>query len=139
MATVPVAGLTIFAVYFVAAQAIERLLEPVASFFDQTPADDLNSATANAQDKVDKAHLIASASGSSPSAIADANGEASTALETAAVEKAKKSASQADRTIVFWALARAVGVAASAFLKLYLLTTVGIASPGRVLDVIATG
>jgi hypothetical protein len=138
-ATAPVAGLTIFAVYFVAAQAIERLLEPVASFFGQTPADDLDSATATAQSKVDEAHVVASASGSSSDQKREANDAATAALKEAATKKAKKASSQADRAIAFWALASAVGIAASAFLKLYLLTTVGVASPGRILDVIATG
>jgi hypothetical protein len=137
--TAPVGGLTIFAVYFVAAQAIERLLEPVASLLGQGAKDNLVSATVDAQSKVNTAHVLSAAPGTTADAVKLANQAAQNALNTAANAKGKADQVQANRTVFFWALASAVGVVASAVLKLYLLTTVGVASPGRVLDVIATG
>jgi hypothetical protein len=136
--SVPVAGLTIFAVFFVAAQGIERLLEPIASFLGNTTRDALTQATAKAQTKVDSAHAVA-ANGPTDRAFVAASSEAQTALDAAAAAKAKHQTSQANRTVAFWAVASSVGIVAAALLKLYLLTVVGVAEPGRVLDVIATG
>ena len=62
-----------------------------------------------------------------------------TALDDAATLKAVAATSKSNRKIIFWAIASAVGVLASASLKLYLLRTVGIATPNRPLEVLATG
>jgi hypothetical protein len=83
----PVEGLTIFAVFFVAAAGIERFLEPVAS-------------------------IITAVAGTSVSDLTKT---------------------------LFWGFATCIGIVASASLELYLLRQVGIASPPRELDVLATG
>ncbi len=46
--------------------------------------------------------------------------------------------SRLNRKVVFWALATLVGIVAAANMKLYLLTTVRIASPSRVMEILAT-
>jgi FtsH-binding integral membrane protein len=97
----PTPGLTILAVLFVGALAIERLLEPIAPYLQQL-------------------------------------------LERRATRKASSTATapksaQANMAILLWAIASSVGIVAAAVMKVYLLKAVGIASPGRVLDVIATG
>lgn len=134
----PVAGVTIFAVFFVAAQGVERLLEPIASLLQNDSRDGLAAAAADAQTKVDRAQALA-VRGSADPAFMAASAAAQAALDEAAARKAAHQRSQANRTVAFWAIASSVSIVAAAVLKLYLLTTVGVASPGRVLDVIATG
>ena len=134
----PAAGLTIFAVFFVAAQGLERLLEPLASLLKADTREALNAAKADAQAQVDSAQAAAGNGGADPAFVAAA-AAAQTALDAAATAKAKHQSSQANRTVAFWAIASAGGIVSAAILKLYLLTVVGVASPGRVMDVIATG
>ncbi|HEV7721846.1 MAG TPA: hypothetical protein VGO60_11200 [Iamia sp.] len=104
----PVEGLTIFAVFFVAAAGIERLLEPLAA--------------------------LVTAFGGSREAKVEAAEDAvkkQVAAFWALVSSLMK--------VLFWAFATSIGIVASASLELYLLRQVGIASPPRELDVLATG
>ena len=135
--TTPVAGLTIFAVFFVGAQAIERLLEPFANYFDPQTAAALSDAAGKADDAA-RQTLGAKRAGDVTTVIAMIQ-PLQQALNDAAQKKAHAARSKANRKIVFWAIASAVGVLASAALKLYLLRTVGIATPNRPLEVLATG
>jgi hypothetical protein len=123
-------GLTIFAVFYVAAQAIERLLEPFSGVLlpkDEAKAD-AAEATSNAKKKVQDA---ATDSG--------ANSAATEALATAAQKQAKLGALEAHRTILFWVLATVLATAVSAGMKLYFLQRVGIANSSRWWEVLATG
>ncbi len=131
-APTPVDGLTIFAVFFVAAAAIERLLEPVAGAILDKKA---------AQDEAKKA--VEDAGKKTVAALADADPNAHQEADAAVKTAAEKAATVEDityvRTVVFWALATIVAMAASALLKLYFLRTVGIASGTRTIEVLATG
>jgi hypothetical protein len=95
-------------------------------------------ATARAQRKVDLAHFIA-LQGTEDGLASDSKKDAQDALDFAAQAKVKHQTKKASRTLLLWAVASSIGIVAAAILKLYLLTTVGVAAPGRVLDVIATG
>jgi hypothetical protein len=135
--TTPVAGLTIFAVFFVAAQAIERLLEPFAIWLDPKAGESLDAAAGTAKETAAKtmaAHLAGDAA-----LTAALKAQTQQALDLAAEWKARAATSKANRRIVFWSIASAVGVLASASMKLYLLRTVGIATPSRPLELLATG
>jgi hypothetical protein len=142
----PVAGLTIFAVFFVAAQAIERLLEPLASFWDPKTDQAAKQASTTASQKADKAVTaeaaviaVHPASTGAGAAAREAREAANAALIKAAQSKARASSSYENRKVYFWAAACSIGVLASSTLKLYFLTTVGVASPPRPLEVLATG
>jgi hypothetical protein len=132
----PAAGLTIFAVFFVAAQAIERLLEPLASLWDPKTEEKAKQASTKASDDSEVAVKAIAAHDSGASAKKE---QANKALVEAAQAKAEASSSHENRKIYFWAAACSVGLLASSSLKLYFLTTVGIASPPRTLEILATG
>jgi hypothetical protein len=141
--TVP-QGLTIFAIFFVAAQGIERLLEPVSLLF--TDADD---ALKTAEGEVEKAKKAATAEqaeniekklASSTAKVTEAKKlDLQVKLDAAATAVAKLKKSKNNRKVIFWALASSVAILASASMELYLLRTVGISSAPRYLEVLATG
>jgi hypothetical protein len=133
----PVAGLTIFAVFFVAAQAIERLLEPIASLLDPKAGDALAAASGKASEAAAAAN--AKLHSGDAEAVAAAITTTQDKLNEAADKKAKAATSKANRKIGFWAVASAVAVLAASGMKLYFLRTVGIATPNRALEVLATG
>jgi hypothetical protein len=60
-------------------------------------------------------------------------------LKLAANTKAQKDRRHGNRAVVFWAIATAIGILASASLKLYLLSRIGLAAPPRALEILATG
>lgn len=132
---VPPDGLTIFAGLYVAAQAIERLIEPLSKVvLRKEPAE---GEAADKKDAARKAVLGALQSDADPTEAA-----------MAAIQEKLNLAAKADaavkriyrfRVVVFWLLASVVGVFASAVMKLYLLNRVGIANPSRVWEVLATG
>jgi hypothetical protein len=124
----PVDGLTIFAVFFVAAEAIERLLEPFASWIDPKMNDEVEMAKAEAENTFSD-YLARS---TDISAV-------TSKMNEAAQKKVRALKSRANRKIVFWAVATAIATVAAAGLKLYFLQTVGIARTPRALDIIATG
>jgi len=130
----PVEGLTILAVFFVGALAIERLLEPIAGVLlpkADKEAKAKNTASAASQ-KVDAATIA----GPGADKIIE---EAGAALQTAAAAKAELSDWVWARTILYWALASSIGIYVSAAMKLYLLRTVGIGDASRWQEVLATG
>ena len=131
----PVEGLTILAVFFVGALAIERLLEPIAGVLlpkAEKEAKAKNTASAASQ-KVDAATIA----GPGADKIIE---EAGDALQTAAAAaKAELSDWVWARTILYWALASSIGIYVSAAMKLYLLRTVGIGDASRWQEVLATG
>jgi hypothetical protein len=119
-------------VFFVAAAAVERLLEPVAgAILDKKAAqDDAKKTIEDAGNKLVAA--MATPDRSNDPAAAEA-------LEQAAAKAATVEDVTYVRTVVFWVLATVVAMAASAFLKLYFLRTVGITSGTRTIEVLATG
>jgi hypothetical protein len=119
-------GLTIFAVFFVAAAAIERLLEPISGLLPDKA--DLKQEADDQKAKAGKA-LTQNAT----------KEDAEKALATAAEKQAHAKDWVFGQTIGFWALATILGIIASALLRLYLPYVVGIASGGRAIQILATG
>jgi hypothetical protein len=134
-------GLTIFAVFFVMAQGIERLLEPVSMWLAPSGKPELKEQ----EEKVEKAKTEA----------ADAQHESLVTGDTTALTQKKEAlqnqldaaASKADtveqwrldRKVIFWAVASGVAVVVSAAMNVYLLRTVGISSAPRWMEILATG
>lgn len=142
----PVEGLTIFAVFFVAASGLERLLEPFSVLWGkskdsaQAALKEAVSAAADYKAAV-KAWSEADTAGK-PAAktAADAASDAVDAkLADAAKEQANASRVSGRAAVGVWAMATVLGILASASLKLYLLKQVGIADPPRDLEILATG
>lgn len=121
----PVDGLTIFAVFFVAAAAVERFLEPISGLLPDKA--DLKK---EAEDQKAKAGTAYSQG---------QNDQAKDELQKAAQKQANAKDWVFGETIGFWALATILGIIASAVLKLYLPHVVGIASGGRAIQILATG
>lgn len=133
--TAPVAGLTIFAVFYVAAQALERLLEPISSLLNPLRVSESEATGADKAVK-DAAEAVTNDRTVSQDATKKSIISAQSALDTAAK---KRATSRANRTVAFWGIASALGVLSAASLKLYLLNRVGIGNPPRYLDILATG
>ena len=119
-------GAGAFALFYVAAQAEERLIEPFTQFI--LPTDATKDAAAEAKG-------TATTTGDKAEALAKA--------KEAADGKAELSRRNRERTILFWALASVIGIAASIWLGLYffaaVLTAEAAATVPRWVDVIATG
>ena len=117
-ATVAAAGLNMFALFYVVAQAIERLLEPISNFvYSAVPA-------TNQRDQKVAAFLSAPQESTAKQAA-----DAQAALDTV----------RANRAVIFWAIATIISMGASAWFKLYFLHLIGITSVGRVPELLATG
>ena len=109
---------TIFAFLYIAAQAIERLLEPISSRILPTAEEIKNRDITQAKFENSKKEK---------DGIEAANAKAALAIK------------RANRTVVFWAIATCCGLIASSGLKLYLLTTIGAASVPRAAEILVTG
>lgn len=136
-------GLTIFAIFFVAAQGIERLLEPIASLFTSAE-DDLKAAEKQVEDAkkaagAEQIQNLRNMLGGQPTTEDAKKVELQHELDGAATKVAALRRSKNDRKVVFWALASSVAIVASASMQLYLLRTVGISSAPRYHEVLATG
>ncbi len=131
----PVAGLTIFAVFFVGALAIERILEPIASSLDITPIKDA------AVEEVSSAKTeMKSLEGTVKDEIPRKQESAKERAETAVVAVQKVSDWTFYRTVIFWSVATVIAMWAAAAFHLYFLRTVGIDSgTDRSLEILATG
>jgi hypothetical protein len=144
----PVEGLTIFAVFFVAAQALERLLEPLTRYYGYGEKASFSDKFDAAKQAVESAFAAYAAlaketdSAKQPSLKSAFDAEkahADTALAEAAKAKAADAKVTGNKAIAFWAFACALGVLASSGLKLYFLKQVGVALPPRTLELLATG
>lgn len=130
----PVDGMTIFSVFFVAALAIERLLEPLSGWLVPTDA-----AKQKATESLDKARVaIATVQGQSKP-TAEVVSEAQHSLEVATQHLADLAEKRWQRGVWMWTIASVVGMVAAALLKLYFLNTVGIAEASRWQEILATG
>lgn len=138
------AGLTIFAAFFVAAQGIERLLEPISDYLFPTEPD-VATSLKDAEAAVDHAFAAYNDAARAGAQQADTqrlealNKTAEEKLKLAANTKAQKDRRHGNRAVVFWAIATSIGILASASLKLYLLSRIGLAAPPRALEILATG
>jgi hypothetical protein len=130
-------GMTIFAVFFVGATAIERLLEPFSSAL--LPQEQTKKAAADKKKEAQKAtETVADALASAPDASPDME-EVKQKLDKAAAADQVVADRDWYRKVLFWGIASVVSVAASASLKLYFLGTVGIARASRWEEILATG
>jgi hypothetical protein len=128
----PVQGLTIFAVFFVASAAIERLLEPLLhALFDTA------SVQATARTRLQAAGKIVQTLPAVPTVQESDTAEA--AIQTAAEGAAAVEWVNLQRTVFFWVLATVIAMLASASLRLYFLHTVGISAGPRWVEILATG
>jgi hypothetical protein len=146
-------GLTIFALFFTAAFAIERLLEPISKLLlpKAGAADDLararkEAAKAGHEFREAKAKELQLRSSQHHDALAQVEKEAAQARATAQDRLNEAAAAVAvwedrinARTVMFWAVATGVAIFASAALHLYFLRTIGATSADRWLEVLATG
>jgi hypothetical protein len=128
----PAAGLTVFAVFFVAAAAIERLLEPIAALMPNTTEQKTIAKTAVVAAGNKTASVAAS---TTPAALTAAQ----TALNDAANEVDGANWSTYWKTVSLWAIATVIAMLGSAFLKLYFLHAVGIAAGPRPVEILSTG
>ena len=128
----PVDGMTIFAVFFVAATAIERLLEPFASAL--LPKDD-KVEDATKKEKVAREVCRDAADPAKPTDVKKANAK----VQAAADSKQAVADREWKRKVAFWFIATLIAIFSAAALKLYFLGTVGIASANRWEEILATG
>jgi hypothetical protein len=137
----PVEGLTIFGVFFVGAQAIERFLEPLTKLWGSGADDDFITKLQSAKETYAAAIKAweASPTGDAAKAASKLSTDAATALQAAADAKAGAATVKGNRAVIFWGIATSVAVLTSAGLKLYFLRVVGIADAPRVWEVLATG
>jgi hypothetical protein len=105
-----VEGVTVFALFYVWAQALERLLEPIASIGP--------FATGPKKQERDVALAEASRAPDTPTQTEK--------LDAAAELQAKIEQWRANRAIVFWAVASIIALVVAARLKLYFLVAVGV-------------
>lgn len=133
--------------FFVAASAIERLIEPFTLFYGQGTKADLEAKAAKAKAAVEAAYVAQAAYLSADDAgkaaaktkFDAAKTAAQTALDDAAKAKGGANKITGNRAVVVWAAASAIGILGASMLQLYLLKQVGIASPPRPMELLATG
>lgn len=120
----PVEGLTVFAIFFVGAQALERLLEPLALVLN---LGGVEKAAARATAKAVQAlAVIPGASGMQDK------------LDKAVDAKAEDQKKTAERTILFWGIATGLAALASGAFGFYFLSTVGIPVPAVWMEILGT-
>ncbi len=113
------AGFGVLALFYVFAQTIERLLEPLSKAILPTAA------------QVTARDLAVKAARNNPTDDAAAN--------AAAQAQALLERRRANRSIAFWAIATAAGFVAAATMKGYFLSAVGVASPDRWAEILVSG
>jgi hypothetical protein len=106
-----IGDVSIFALLYVAAQSIERLLEP------------LSSLGFTGSKKAAERDL----------ALAKKDGQ------KAADAQADLDRVRANRTVAFWGLSTVIGITASGWLKIYILHIIGLTSAPRVAEILVTG
>lgn len=134
-------GLSIFAVFFVAALAIERLLEPF-TLLDTKKEEFKKEEEEKTSDARKEAHTFAAkgvAASAKPENKTDEQKKAEKSLLAWANAKAKTDAWTTYKALLLWTVASIVGALASAVLNLHLLKTAGIHVPTVYLEVLATG
>jgi hypothetical protein len=134
-------GIDVFAVFFVAAQAIERLLEPIAPFFGRTQATAPQGldAPAGISGWVTKSEVVKARDAALASA---ANASDAAPGEIAAKQAAwlQELLEQIRRnTGTLWAVGAALGMVAAGWWGLLLLHGVGLTDVSREADIFVTG
>lgn len=119
-----VEGLTIFAVFFVGAQALERLLEPLALALNLGAVE-----KSTAREEAKTVQQLAD----NP-LVTDITEQLTRAVEAKAVDQKKT----AERTILYWGIATGLAALASGLFGFYFLSTVGIAVPAVWMEILGT-
>lgn len=114
----PVEGISVFALMYVLAQGLERLLEPVASWVGSTESETVAR---------DQAVATALTSGMK------------THVEAAAAAQARLDQKRANRAVGLWATATVLAMLASAALGVYLLSILGAQDTPRSFEIAITG
>lgn len=118
--TVPTAikDLSLFTLIFVAAQAIERFIEPFTKIFYTTEQEvnERDSAQAAFETSHNKTDGV-----------------------KAAVAKAALEKKRSNRAVLYWALTICIGFLVSSWLRIYLLSTIGVAGQTRFTEILVTG
>ena len=142
----PVDGLTIFAVFFVAALAIERLLEPVSNallpkaHLAKGAHDAMKEAKDEAVEYLDRTAAADGTAVAAASPVAEADpADANDAIGRAAEAVEALSVRQLQRATLFWAFATCLGMLMAAAMNLYFMNTVGITVGHRWEEILATG
>jgi hypothetical protein len=130
-AAAAVAGLSVFAGLYAAAQGLERFLEPVSHWFLSTETDE--NAYSGAVSAADDA--VAAWVANPTAATKDA---AEKKMKAMAEAKGTVDDRRDDRAAAYWALASIAGMTISGFFHLYLLSLVGVTTTHG-WDVAATG
>jgi hypothetical protein len=134
------AGVSVFALFYVVTQGLERLLEPFARLWDGTraPTGERDAASVEAERhkavrEVAAAQAVRHKAAGDMAAMQEALDTVATrqeamqeALETVAKKQATVEQRRANRTVVLWAVASVLGMALSGVLGLYLLHAVGL-------------
>ncbi|SCX28020.1 hypothetical protein [Mycolicibacterium fluoranthenivorans] len=131
---VPLDGLTIFAVFFVAALAIERLLEPFSDAILPTATSAVKAGAALRNAGALTAVFVRTRSQRRETATSDeSDNDADSKLVTQEIKSAATKAEnlsvrQLARTTAFWVIATCAGMVVAASMNLYFLSTIGIAA-----------
>lgn len=122
-------GVGIFAVFYILAQAIERLLEPLSSWVGGTKAAGDEERVNPPEAKAQRDAAVSAAVNTPTQANADAAAEAQQRVDQA----------RANLAVVLWGVASLLAMLASGWLGVLLLSTIGVQEPGRALDIAVTG
>jgi hypothetical protein len=112
------AGVSIFALLYIAAQGIERFLEPFSALIDTTSGKEVNRDEKTATFR---------------------NKQTDDAGKEAAKSQAELDQARANRTVGFWAASTILGMMASGLLHIYLLRIVGVTSAPEPIEILLTG
>jgi hypothetical protein len=141
----PPDGVSIFALFYVVAQAIERLLEPLSRIYGATPAPESATSTTAAASSPDPAGIVNAVTGLvtksravklRDEAMALSNPQEAckqTAVWQEVVDQIRRNAS------TLWAVASMIGMMVAGWLGLGLLEAVNAPDVPRELDIIVTG
>jgi hypothetical protein len=129
--TVAVAGLSVFAGLYAAAQGLERFLEPISHWFLSTVSDENDYSTA-----VSAADDAVAAWAATPTPASKT--EAEDKMNAMAKAKGKVDGRRDDRAAAYWGIASIAGMAVSGYFHVYLLRLVGVATTHG-WDLAATG
>jgi hypothetical protein len=155
---VAVAGVNVFASLYVAAQAIERTLEPLRDWLgdplNRVESPSAAKASGEASDNTKgasrsdlryvrsvaiKSAREKTAAAAAPGADETTMAAAQSAADVAAAAQAAVEEERANSAVIMWALASFLGVVIAACLGLGLLHTVGVQAAPKWLDVVVTG
>ncbi len=130
-AFVPVPGIGMFAVLYIVAQALERILEPFAPLVAKTKEGD----TTLTKSQAEGARNIAAAAAETATDPGTAGTQTAAAAQAqAAMDRARRNA-----TLWIWALATCIALIVSGWIGLRMLSAVGVKDAPLFLDLLVTG